>query len=229
MPQEQSVIISPQSAFIFQCPWFIQCAGSHALIPPLPPPALNDKGSSLQISANWIRDGWGCSHTCGEVYTPLLLEKSPSRLRKRQEHYDGQEGGNEGRQTVRQFWQCVLAVPHPPLGSPGCLWMSPMAAAAHLALHQCADWLSSLHGMGMLYALHIPLSLAGSICCLLSLSFLHKSTVWMIRWPRLTVSPVCACCGSSMKAKKPQKIVTCIYKVERETHNLMLLSALFCS
>lgn len=206
MPQEQSVIISPQSAFIFQCPWFIhrQCAGSHALIPPLPPPALNDKGSSPQISANWIRDGWGCSHTCGEVYAPLLPEKSPIRLRKRQ------EGRNEGRQAVRQFWQCVLAVPHLPSGSLGCLWMSPMAAAAHLALHQCADWLSSLHGMGMLYALHIPLSLAGSIRCLLSLSFLYKSTVWIIRWPRPTFSPVCACCGSSMKAKKPQKTVACM-------------------
>lgn len=53
----------------------------------------------------------------------------------------------------------------------GCCTRTPCTAPV------CADWLFFLHGMGMLYALHIPLSLAGSIRCLLSLSFLHKSTV----------------------------------------------------
>lgn len=41
---------------------------------------------------------------------------------------------------MRQVWQCVLAVPHPPLGSEWLLVNGPMAAAlAHLALRQCAD------------------------------------------------------------------------------------------
>lgn len=79
----------------------------------------------------------------GEVYAPLPIswKSPPNRLRKRQRSSKtDRQMGLQGRQTVRQVWQCVLAVPHPPLGSEWLLVNGPMAAAlAHLALRQRAD------------------------------------------------------------------------------------------
>lgn len=51
MPQEQSVIISPQSAFIFKCPWFIQ----RQCVPPTPHPPIPPSLPLSMISAALCR------------------------------------------------------------------------------------------------------------------------------------------------------------------------------
>lgn len=149
MPQEQSVIISPQSAFIFQCPWFIQrqCAGSPPPLSPshLPPRALNDKCGSLQISANWIRDRWGCSHTGGWGLSLLFSRKSPPTV------WDKQADGYADRQWERNVrWQCVLAVPHPPLKAlSGFFWLVLWLLHSHTLYCASVCWLTffpSWHG-----------------------------------------------------------------------------------
>lgn len=159
MLQEQSVIIATHSAFIFQCPWFIkrQCAGSPTPHPPLPPPTP----SLSMISAALRRSVQIESGMDEDVATWVgALCSSDYRLHSR-----------EDRQTDRagQVWQCVLAAPQPLQASPKLL--GPMAAAlTHLAL--CQTDFSPFMAWACL-RVDTPLSLADSICCFLSLSFLH--------------------------------------------------------
>lgn len=113
MPQQQFVIISPQSAFIFQCPWFIQrqCAGS--LPPPYhhphPPPLLSMISAALcrsvQIESEMDEN---VASRVGGLPSPAISRKIPPAGRAKTE---------TGRQAVRWVWQCVLAVPHPSSGS----------------------------------------------------------------------------------------------------------------
>lgn len=141
MSQEQSVTISPQYAFIFQCPWFIQrqCAGSPPIPPPLP--ALNDKCGSLQISVNWIGDGWGCSLT-GGVYPPLpLVGENPMTC-----------WGRDRQIEMQCVSRLSLAPPPPgytPCTAPVC-FLLPWACFMHIPLvigwlHRCLLSFSFFH------------------------------------------------------------------------------------
>lgn len=102
MPQEQSVIISPRSAFIFQCPWFIQrqCASST---PPHPPiyhlhPCSQSAAlcRSVQIESGMDED----VATWVGVYPPLpLVGKVPQQA---EEETEKQQDRQAGRQTEMQ-------------------------------------------------------------------------------------------------------------------------------
>lgn len=189
------------------------------------PPAHNDKRGSLQISANWIRDGSGCSHAGGGLPSSVFSQMSPPAGWGRDVGTVRQTGRWKRRQTDSEKGLAVCLGCAPP--SPGFFWMVLWLLHSHTLY--CASVLTDffLHGMGMLYASHIPLSLAGSICCLLSLSFLHKSTAWMIRRPWLQVSFVCAHRSSCMKAGKRQRSETCIAKRAWELSPDVDQSALF--
>lgn len=122
MPQEQSVIISLRSAFIFQCPWFIQrqCAGSHTHThtPPLSPPMLSMISAALRRSVQ-IESGMDedVATWVGRFTLLCLLvgKVPPDRLRKRQRSSKtDRQMGLQGRQTDSETGLAVCLGCAPP-------------------------------------------------------------------------------------------------------------------
>lgn len=142
MPQEQSVIISPQSAFIFQCPWFIQrqCAGSPPLSPSHLPLVLSMISAALcrsvQIESGIDEDV--ATLVGGGLASSAFSWKSPPTV------WDKQADGNADRQWERNVrWQCVLAVPHPPLKAlSGFFWLVLWLLHSHTLYCASVCWLT---------------------------------------------------------------------------------------
>lgn len=166
MAQEQSVIIVTHSAFIFQCPWFIkrQFVLAH---PPHPPPLPPPPPPLSMISATLCRSVQIESGMDEDEATWLGdLCSSDYRLGCRGDRQtDGR--GKAGLAVCPGCTPPSLSLP-PAAWSYGCCTHTPCTVP---------DWLflPSWHG----HALHVdtPLSLPGSICCFLSLSFLHWVSV----------------------------------------------------
>lgn len=131
------------------------------------------------------------------VYSPLpLVGKVPQQA---EEETNSKIDRHIEVQADRKVWQGLgCAPPSPKLWVASFEWSFGCCTRTPCTAPVC--WLTFFHhGMGMLYALHIPLSLAGSIAACSPCPSSVKSTVWTIRRPWPQVSFVCAHCSSCMQ------------------------------